>query len=439
MKEIAANAASRIKHLFDLILIYCKAFYKRYGTKGRIAGSGIVIAALAVIVLIAVSTGNTGDGGIAGNDNPAESTANIDAGPAADDGAVTYTADGYACMKDVYAIVADGKDIVYMASEEDAQTALSQITERYKDSGAEIISTGFMEDVTVEKRDFESPALVFPVEDAVNYIITGSAEPKTYVVKGGDNLWDIAIENGISPYDLQDMNPGLDPKKLAIGMEISLYKKQPFISVAFTEKVTNEERIAYNVVYENDDSMYKGQTKVKSVGTYGSKEVVSEITKENGVAVNSKVISETVLSEPVAQVALKGTLALPVYTGSSSGQLSSPVALINVTSPFGSRGGRLHSGVDLKDPEGTPIYAAADGVVTQANCSGTLGNVIKISHGGGLETWYGHCETLLVSVGDTVTRGQQIATMGMTGNATCYHVHFEVRVNGKPQNPMNYI
>jgi len=95
--------------------------------------------------------------------------------------------------------------------------------------------------------------------------------------------------------------------------------------------------------------------------------------------------------------------------------------------------------VDLKNPTGTPIYASADGVVTFAAYSGTYGNIVKLSHGGGLETYYAHCDTMLVTVGETVSRGQQIATVGSTGNATTAHVHYEVRVNGTPKNPMDYI
>jgi murein DD-endopeptidase MepM/ murein hydrolase activator NlpD len=95
--------------------------------------------------------------------------------------------------------------------------------------------------------------------------------------------------------------------------------------------------------------------------------------------------------------------------------------------------------VDLGAPRGTPIFASADGVVVQANTSGSFGRVIRIDHGNGLETLYAHNDQNLVSVGETVVQGQQIGTVGRTGNATGYHVHFEVRVNGRAQNPMNFI
>jgi len=339
----------------------------------------------------------------------------------------------------VYVITADGKEIVEMATMEEAEDVLSGITERYKVKGSEIVSLSFKETVSIEPREADDSTTVFSVDDAISYVITGTTEPRTYVIKGGDNLWDVAIAHGISPYALQDMNPDLDPKKLRIGQEIYLYETYPFVTVSFTEKVTVEERIAYQVVYEDNDSMYKGQTQVKSVGSYGSKVVVSEVTKENGVVVSNEVLSEEIVAEPVTQVAYRGTLPTPVYTGTSTGVLSSPLASVNVISNYGSRGSRLHRGVDLKGPAGTPIYAAADGVVTFSGHSGSFGNIVKLSHGNGLETYYAHNSTNLVAVGETVTSGQQIATMGSTGNATTSHLHFEVRINGTPQNPMNYI
>jgi murein DD-endopeptidase MepM/ murein hydrolase activator NlpD len=83
--------------------------------------------------------------------------------------------------------------------------------------------------------------------------------------------------------------------------------------------------------------------------------------------------------------------------------------------------------------------AADDGVVIAVANHGSPGKMIKLSHGNGLETWYEHCDTILVSIGQVVRKGEAIGTVGATGNATGYHLHFEVRKNGVPQNPMNYL
>ena len=112
-----------------------------------------------------------------------------------------------------------------------------------------------------------------------------------------------------------------------------------------------------------------------------------------------------------------------------------------VTSRFGSRWGSNHKGVDIGAPQGTPIKAVASGTVTVAQygyCGG-YGNYVIVSHGNGIETVYGHCHTLNVKAGQTVSQGQQIATVGNTGRSTGNHLHLEIRVNGIAQNPQNYL
>ncbi|MHA7874620.1 DUF5930 domain-containing protein [Roseivivax sp.] len=109
------------------------------------------------------------------------------------------------------------------------------------------------------------------------------------------------------------------------------------------------------------------------------------------------------------------------------------------TSGFGYRWGRLHAGTDFAAPHGTPIYATADGTVVHAGWQSGYGRLVKIKHEFGIETRYAHNSKLLVKVGQRVSRGQQIAAMGNTGRSTGTHLHYEVRVGGKPVNPMTYI
>ena len=88
---------------------------------------------------------------------------------------------------------------------------------------------------------------------------------------------------------------------------------------------------------------------------------------------------------------------------------------------------------------GTPIYAAASGTVLFSGWKGTYGKLIVINHGNGIQTYYAHCSELLVSKGDTVTVGQQIAKVGSTGRSTGPHLHFEIRLNGSALNSQNYV
>lgn len=109
------------------------------------------------------------------------------------------------------------------------------------------------------------------------------------------------------------------------------------------------------------------------------------------------------------------------------------------TSGFGMRWGRLHAGVDMAGPTGTPIYASADGVVAYAGWQSGYGRLIRIRHDFGVETRYGHLSAIKVNVGDRVSRGDRIGDMGNSGRSTGPHLHYEVRVGDKPIDPMIYI
>ncbi|UAB90065.1 peptidoglycan DD-metalloendopeptidase family protein [Ruegeria sp. SCSIO 43209] len=125
---------------------------------------------------------------------------------------------------------------------------------------------------------------------------------------------------------------------------------------------------------------------------------------------------------------------------------ASPVrAAVRFTSGYGTRrdpktgGRRMHNGADFAGPSGTDIFATADGVVTHAGWQSGFGRLVKIKHAFGIETLYAHNTKVRVKVGQRVSRGDHIADMGSTGRSTGTHLHYEVRVNGKPVNPMTYI
>jgi murein DD-endopeptidase MepM/ murein hydrolase activator NlpD len=122
-----------------------------------------------------------------------------------------------------------------------------------------------------------------------------------------------------------------------------------------------------------------------------------------------------------------------------------PVQGFRLTSAFGNRehpilgGVRMHEGVDLAVPTGTPIYAPADGLVEMAQRFGSYGNFIKILHGGEMETRYGHLSAYNVTAGEYVHKGDVIGYVGSTGRATGPHLHYEVRIDGNAVDPMPYL
>ena len=149
---------------------------------------------------------------------------------------------------------------------------------------------------------------------------------------------------------------------------------------------------------------------------------------------------------PVASSSGGSSGDVEVYNGtaSNSGGMIWPISG-PITSPFGWRthpifgSQRFHSGLDIGGDYGMEIHAAKAGVVSHAGWIGGYGNTVMIDHGGGIVTLYGHNQSLNVSVGQQVSQGQVIAFCGSTGNSTGPHCHFEVRLNGEPVSPYNYL
>lgn len=122
------------------------------------------------------------------------------------------------------------------------------------------------------------------------------------------------------------------------------------------------------------------------------------------------------------------------------------VATLPVTGTISSRYGvsskirvSTHTGLDIATTTGTPIKVVADGTITLAAYSGSYGYLVKVDHGNGVETWYGHTSKMLVKEGQAVKAGDTIALVGSTGNSTGPHLHFEVRINGEHVNPQKYL
>jgi murein DD-endopeptidase MepM/ murein hydrolase activator NlpD len=111
----------------------------------------------------------------------------------------------------------------------------------------------------------------------------------------------------------------------------------------------------------------------------------------------------------------------------------------SLISPFGTRWGRLHSGIDIAAPAGTPVVASASGTVSFAGSMGGYGLLVVVQHANGLSTAYAHNSSLAVGTGQLVAQGQMISAVGCTGSCTGDHLHFEVRVNGAAVDPMGYL
>ena len=165
---------------------------------------------------------------------------------------------------------------------------------------------------------------------------------------------------------------------------------------------------------------------------------------------SSAQISAMLKERQAARAAAAAAAAQSAGQGSSytwvqgTGQLGWPVSG-EITSPYGYRVHPIwgttiyHSGIDIGVDEGTPVHAADSGVIVWSGWMGGYGYAVVIDHGNGLSTLYGHNSELAVDEGQSVSKGQVVAYAGSTGNSTGPHVHFEVRENGDPVDPMGYL
>lgn len=168
----------------------------------------------------------------------------------------------------------------------------------------------------------------------------------------------------------------------------------------------------------------------------------------DGLQRQSDAIAERIRQQQAANSSKGATPSRGTPAPAGRGIFANPVPGMPMTSPFGMRqhpvlgGYRMHNGQDFGAPSGTPIHAAADGVVITvmpSSQSGGYGNYTCIDHGSGLASCYAHQSQFMVSDGQRVKRGQVIGLVGSTGYSTGAHLHFEVRINGVPVDPRSYL
>ena len=206
--------------------------------------------------------------------------------------------------------------------------------------------------------------------------------------------------------------------------------------------VTNK-NIKYKTVKKGDNTKLIGSNEVETEGKFGIRRITESVVMINGKETQRSTVSDEVIEEPVDKVVLIGTARTLASAKQKAAAKKAgfiyplPKNVREVSAYYGD--GRNHKGVDLRAPNGTPIYASAGGVVTLSGYNGGYGNCVIIDHLNGLKTLYGHASELLVKAGDRVSAGDLIAYVGRTGNATGNHLHFEVIVKGKNVDPAPFL
>ena len=194
--------------------------------------------------------------------------------------------------------------------------------------------------------------------------------------------------------------------------------------------------VPFTIEKQDDSTLEKGETKAVQKGQTGLLDVTSTTRKAAGKIVQTDVLKQEQVKDPVTEIVKVGTKVIP---SKGTGKFSWPAVGGYISSHQGARWGRQHKGIDIARPSNRSIRAADNGKVVFAGWDGDYGNKVIIDHNNGMRTTYAHMSSLKVSVGDVVQKGSNIGVMGETGDATGVHLHFEVYKNGALVNPESYL
>ena len=299
------------------------------------------------------------------------------------------------------------------------------------------VKTEFLQNVQIVPSSLDS-RYEMSIADLEALLGQSRKETQFYTVVKGDTVGRIASKHDMTVSQLKALNPGHNLNKIYPGDKVTVSAAVPYLSVKQTITETYSEKIAYGTTIEYSDSMYSGTSKIKKAGTYGSATVTADVVYVNGVEQERTVLSYEVTKEPVNQIKLVGTKARPktMATGHFIKPVNGTVSAYYGKYPTLSG---THTGIDWRAPKGTTIKASDGGKVIWSGWKGNYGYLVIIDHENGYQTYYAHCSKLIVKKGERVYQGQKIAEVGTTGRSTGNHLHFEVRYNGKHQNPLKYV
>lgn len=289
---------------------------------------------------------------------------------------------------DGFAIFSDGEPVVSTLTEQDALDILEALKDRYRLSGAEVLDIGFQGHVTVDPRD-------------------------------------ITLK---------------EAKSVEEGLAYVLQRKTPLLTVLSRQKYLQTQEVKEGPAYSEGASDFDVFDKIKAEHYQGQREYSLILTMENDRVVARDITDKKLILTAEDQTGSKGLAFMDEGQIRFTLSFVPPVEL-NVTCAYGESRTETgyHLGVDLYNPGGTPIVAAASGIVAQVSDGGSYGKLIVINHGGNVQTYYSHCQSIDVEVGQTVEAGDFIGTVGSTGRTTGTHLHFELRLNGATLDPMDYL
>ncbi|MBQ6388016.1 MAG: peptidoglycan DD-metalloendopeptidase family protein [Mogibacterium sp.] len=333
----------------------------------------------------------------------------------------------------------DGKNLAAVVkSSEDAERLLEQSMAVLSepDTGMKVVSSEFTNELAIQPIN----VLLTSVQsnsDALEMMTEGGSTQYYHIVETGESIGSLARTFGVDPINIYDENNENVITEIEQGDKVCIHKDNDPVSVQMVEKGKLREVIEFETIKQDSDEYYEGDTHVEQEGRDQIQVFTGTITKVGGEVTDRDEESTEIIRKGRDKIILIGTAERP--RTAPTGTYLVPLEHYTLTSNFGPRWGRLHSGIDMAIRTGTPFMATDGGTVIRASWYSGYGNCIDVDHGNGRVTRYGHCSAIYVNVGDEVYQGQVIGLVGSTGNSTGPHLHFEIILNGTPVNPRPYL
>lgn len=320
-------------------------------------------------------------------------------------------------FKPVYIVTLSGKTLGYVENKDELNNKIDAYINN-KTGTIAIIDIATMPEYTLEL----VPRNTKTSEDYITRKIESTAvfTYKTFAVTvNGETQAEVAtMEEAQEIIDSlkTDLNENIE-FDLGITENYSTERKDETKEIAFTK--LNEIKVAKTTAYEEE------QARLEAERIAAQKAAAAAAARQRQLQAQAATAPVSGSKGNVNGISISNPLRVSPY----------------ITSRFGEKGSRryTHTGLDLATSTGTPIYPIASGTVTFAGWQGSYGYLVKVDHGNGVESYYAHCNTLNVGVGNQVSTGTMIATVGSTGNSTGAHLHLEIRVNGAALNPQSYL
>ena len=327
--------------------------------------------------------------------------------------------------------------------EKQYENYLNEIKKDQKSLGTMIENVYLKEQISIKKEKIPANQTIYKNEqELAKYLLFGTNKKnKTYKVKTGDNVKKIAYDNKMSTAEFLIANQDIKDENSLLyeGQEVVISYIDPVITVIEETHNVKKEKIRYKTIEKEDKNMMPGHSEVIRKGEKGESIVTRKIEKHNGKITQALIISTEVIKEPVNKIIRTGGDVEWVWPTVSNYTITEYWGY-GLRSDIGETVSRMHDGIDVAGLGcGTPIYAVQSGTVTIAGWYYGYGNAVEINHGNGYKSLYGHLNSVYVSTGQTVKKGQKIGAMGNTGYSYGCHLHLKTEYNGNSVDPLSIL